>query len=42
MPNKAKLVPTKYQKSGVVLAQWTQERLRQRLERKFNQLDLVG
>jgi len=36
--NKTKLVPTKYQKSGVVLAHWTQERLRLRLERKFNQL----
>jgi hypothetical protein len=36
--DKAKLVPSKYQKSQVVLAHWTQERLQLRLERKFNQL----
>ena len=34
---KAKLVPKAYQKEGIVLAHWTSERMRLRLERKFNQ-----
>ncbi len=36
--HKATLVPKKYQIEGVVLAHWTSQRLRLRLERKFNQL----
>ena len=37
-PHKSTLVPKKYQVDNVVLAHWTGERLRLRLERKFNQL----
>jgi hypothetical protein len=36
--HKATLVPKQYQIEGVVLAHWTSQRLRLRLERKFNQL----
>lgn len=36
--HKANLVPKHYQVDGVVLAHWIGERLRLRLERKFNQL----
>jgi hypothetical protein len=37
-PEKSKLVPKQYQEEGIILAHWTRERLRARLERKFNQL----
>jgi hypothetical protein len=37
-PDKKNVVPKKYQSEGVVLAHWTSDRLRLRLERKFNQL----
>jgi hypothetical protein len=36
--SKAQLVPNQYQEEGIVLAHWTSERLRLRLEKKFNQL----
>ena len=37
-PNKDVIVPRQYQEDDVILAHWTSEKLRQRLERKFNQL----
>lgn len=36
--DKSRVVPKKYQQEGLVLAHWTSDRLRLRLERKFNQL----
>ena len=36
--DKSKIVPPKYQVEGLVLAHWTHGSMRQRLERKFNQL----
>jgi hypothetical protein len=35
--DKSRVVPLKFQANGVVLAHWTEKRMRLRLERKFNQ-----